>query len=129
MRLIDIEGARSARERPDNPDALDLVLRARSLQNQTRNRQRTIEVIGLFERALKLDSSSIPVMMGLVGALLARSGFLGEEVSGVTLDRAAELISTAAAVDLSHPLVLAIKSRLLTSLERWLDAIPVLEGL
>ena len=32
MRLIDIEGARSARERPDNPDALDLVLRARSLQ-------------------------------------------------------------------------------------------------
>ena len=129
MRLIDIEGARSARERPDNPDALDLVLRARSLQNQTRNRQRTIEVIGLFERALKLDSSSIPVMMGLVGALLARSGFLGEEVSGVTLDRATELISAAAAVDPSHPLVLAIKSRLLTSLERWLDAIPVLERL
>ena len=129
VRLIDIEGARSARERPNNPDALDLVLRARSLQNQTRNRQRTVEAIGLYERALELDSSSIPVMMGLVGSLLSRSSNLGEEVSGDTLDRTTELISIAAAVDPSHPLVLTAKGRLLMNLGRWLDAIPVLERL
>ena len=30
--LVDIESARSLRERPTNPDAFDLILRARSLQ-------------------------------------------------------------------------------------------------
>ena len=37
--LVEIEGARSLRERPTNPDAFDLILRARSMEHlpQTRN--------------------------------------------------------------------------------------------
>ena len=67
-------------------------------------------------------------MMGLVGALLARSGFLGEEVSGVTLDRATELISPQQR--LIKP---SIGSRdqepLADELGALVDAIPVLERL
>jgi adenylate cyclase len=108
---------------------MDLVLRARSLQNQARTRLRSIEAIDLYERALQLDPTSIPVMMGLAGALLARSGFLGEELAGDTLDRVTNLVSSAAAFDPSHPSVLWATSLLLTTQERWLDAVPVLQRL
>jgi TolB-like protein len=61
-KLIDIESARSLRERPTNPDAFDLVLRARSIQNQPPSRQRNDEVTALLERALVLDPSSVYAM-------------------------------------------------------------------
>jgi adenylate cyclase len=55
VKLIDLEGVRSARERPDNPDAHDLVLRARSLQHQARTRERNQAIIALYQQALELD--------------------------------------------------------------------------
>ncbi len=58
-RLIDIENARSLRERPTNPDAFDFVLRARSIQNLPPSLQRNNEVVALLERALVLDPSSV----------------------------------------------------------------------
>ena len=47
VKLIDFEGGRSARERPENPDAYDLILRARSLHHQpaTRERNQTIRAL------------------------------------------------------------------------------------
>jgi TolB-like protein len=38
--MVDIEGARSARERPADPDEFDLILRARSLRNGPRSQPR-----------------------------------------------------------------------------------------
>src|SRR5206468_3362406 len=55
IRLIDIESARSARERPSNPDATDLILRARALGNQAPSREQRAEIIKLYERAGQLD--------------------------------------------------------------------------
>ena len=46
------------RERPTNPDAFDLILRARSLENLPPNLQRNDEVLSLYERALSLDPTS-----------------------------------------------------------------------
>jgi hypothetical protein len=41
--MVEIEKARSLRERPTNPDAFDLILWARALENQLPNIQRTTQ--------------------------------------------------------------------------------------
>ena len=56
--MVEIEKARSLRERPTNPDAFDLILRARSLQNLPPNLQRNEEALALYEHALALDPTS-----------------------------------------------------------------------
>jgi adenylate cyclase len=56
--MVEIEKARSLRERPTNPDAFDLILRARSLDNLPPNLQRNDEALSLYERALSLDPTS-----------------------------------------------------------------------
>jgi adenylate cyclase len=60
--LVEIESARSLRERPTNPDPFDLILRARSIRNQPPSLQRDDEVMALLERALMLDQSSVYAM-------------------------------------------------------------------
>jgi adenylate cyclase len=60
--MVEIENARSLRERPTNPDAFDLILRARSLQHQPSSPQRSEEALALYERALLLDPSSVPAL-------------------------------------------------------------------
>jgi adenylate cyclase len=129
VKLIDLESERSTRERVNNPDAYDLVLRARSIQHQPITRERNNHTIALYEHALKLDPSSITAMMGLAGALLAWASRLGEGPSGDTLDRVAALVANAAAIEPDHPEVLARTGRLRTQQERWTEAIPSLQRL
>ena len=50
--VVEIENARGLRERPTNPDAFDLILRARSLQNLPPSAQRNAEAQALDQRAL-----------------------------------------------------------------------------
>jgi TolB-like protein/DNA-binding winged helix-turn-helix (wHTH) protein len=56
--MVEIEAARSLRERPTNPDAFDLILRAGSLGHLPPNPQRNRERLALYERALLLDPLS-----------------------------------------------------------------------
>ena len=60
--MVEIENARSLRERPTNPDAFDLILRARSLENLPPNLQRNDEALSLYERALSLDPTAAYAM-------------------------------------------------------------------
>ena len=57
--LIDIESARSLHERPTNPDAFDLILRARAIRNLPPNPRRDKDTLALLERALVLDPNSV----------------------------------------------------------------------
>jgi TolB-like protein/DNA-binding winged helix-turn-helix (wHTH) protein len=59
INLVEIENARSLRERPTNPDAFDLILRARAITHLPWSLQRNKEKQALFERALSLDPTSI----------------------------------------------------------------------
>ena len=72
--MVEIENARSLRERPTNPDAFDLILRARSVRNLPPSPERDMEAAALFERALVLDPGSPYAMTNIayfltVGAL------------------------------------------------------------
>jgi adenylate cyclase len=60
--VVDIENARSLRERPTNPDAFDLILRARSIRNLPPSPERDKEALALLERALSLDPTSVYAM-------------------------------------------------------------------
>ncbi len=55
-----------------NPDALDLVLRGRSMWQRSVSRHRDDEAIGLFQRALKLDPSLVEAQIRLAAALATR---------------------------------------------------------
>jgi TolB-like protein/DNA-binding winged helix-turn-helix (wHTH) protein/tetratricopeptide (TPR) repeat protein len=68
--MVEIEKARSLRERPANPDAFDLILQARALQNQLQTPQRNQETLALYERALTLDPSSAIAMANVAYYLL-----------------------------------------------------------
>jgi adenylate cyclase len=60
--IVDVEAARSLHDHPADPDAFDLILRARSLRNLPSSPQRNKEVIGLLEQALSLDPTSVYAM-------------------------------------------------------------------
>jgi TolB-like protein len=68
--LDEIESARSLRERPTNPDAFDLILRARSLRLLPPSLKGDKEIQALYERALALDPLSVPALVGVAFYLL-----------------------------------------------------------
>jgi adenylate cyclase len=70
--LVDIENAHSLGEHRTNPDAFDLMLRVRALQRQPPSPQRYRDEQALFERALLLEPTSVPAMLGIGFGLLRK---------------------------------------------------------
>ena len=71
VELVKAEALRSMRERPNNPDAVDLAMRASAegtIQAPTASRSNS-DVIDLYERALALDPQNEPAMVDLANAL------------------------------------------------------------
>ena len=96
--MVEIENARSLRERPTNPDAFDLILRARSLQHQPSSPQRSEEARALYERALLLDPSSVPALSRVAYFLVeTRPG--GDWDSYDNMQRAGRLLAQARALE------------------------------
>jgi adenylate cyclase len=62
--LIGIESARADRERPDAPDAFDLVLRAQAIMLRSPDRAQERQVAELYRRALARDPSYMPALVG-----------------------------------------------------------------
>ena len=69
MELVKAEALRAARERPSNPDAVDLVMRGQAVLFSNPSVAAFGEAIALFERALSLDPQNLPAMTGLANAL------------------------------------------------------------
>ena len=95
--MIEIEKVRSQRERPINPDAFDLILRARSGQNLPPNPQRSREVLALYEQALQLDPSSAAAMANVAYYLLDPTT-TGLGISFTDLRRAERLLRQASTI-------------------------------
>jgi tetratricopeptide (TPR) repeat protein len=72
--LVEIENARSLRERPTQPDAFDLILQARAIGHLPGSLERNEEKLALFERALSLDPTSIYAMTGVAYGLTETAG-------------------------------------------------------
>ena len=121
--MTQVEAARSVRERPNNPDVFDLVLRARSLYRQPYSLKRNAEAIALDTQALKLDPGSVPAKLGLAAALLDSPDYQED------LGRVAAMISEAANAAPGSYEVLALRAELLRAEERWPEAMAASEQL
>lgn len=65
VRLIDIESRRGQRERPDNPDAMDLAMRGWVLIYASQTKDNNVAARRLFEEALKVDPKAVSALTGL----------------------------------------------------------------
>lgn len=115
--LVDVESARSQRERPTNPDAFDLILRARSLILHPMGPREVAERVALYDQALRLDPTSIPAIIGLAAALI--QNWRTED----DIQRAAKLLADAAAVDPNNHQVLGMTAYLANVQGRYTEAI------
>jgi TolB-like protein/class 3 adenylate cyclase len=68
--LTEAESQRAVRERPSNPDAVDLTMRAWALLNQQASRESTQRARALLEAALRLNPDYLPALNGLGQAML-----------------------------------------------------------
>jgi adenylate cyclase len=99
VELVKAEALRSMRERPNNPDAVDLVMRARAKGDlYAKNKQTNSERIDLYERALALDPQNEPAMLGLAFALNQRANDLRSDDPAGDTARAEKLVDSALAL-------------------------------
>jgi class 3 adenylate cyclase/TolB-like protein len=72
--LIDAESQRALRERPNNPDVVDLTLRGWALLNKPASRESMQRAREQFEEALRLSPDHLPALNGLANVLLIEWG-------------------------------------------------------
>jgi len=101
IQMFDAESARSVRERPDNPDASDLLLRAWSAWRRGPTPSHRAEAIALYERALRLDPKSVRAMCGLVDEALNSFVIPDYPTRGNEnlIERAASLVTDAVTIE------------------------------
>ena len=76
VELVKAEALRSMRERPDNPDAVDLSMRGWAEAFRPYSKASNDAAIGFFERALAIDPHLVPAMVGLAYTLANRVNYL-----------------------------------------------------
>ena len=124
VQIIEVERARSVRERPHDPDAFDFFLRARSAF-----RNQSTQSIALYEQALQLDPASARINILLARELINRY-FDGPDWGKLELiDRAGTLIAVAAATEPTSDHVIFAQGFLLRAQGRFAEAIALLEHL
>ena len=114
--LTDIEARRSARERPTNPDAFDLILRARAERNRPESPETLAEAVRLFELALHHDPNSVEALTGASSAL-AESSLVHDTMDA--LDRAVHYLERARQLEPHAERVLHVRVVLMRVQERW----------
>ncbi len=98
VKLIDIESRRGQRERPGNPDAVDLAMRGWALIYASQTRDNNAEARRLFEEALTVDPQAAGALTGLGFTHLRDVLNRWTDAYGDHLQRADELVERAIAL-------------------------------
>jgi class 3 adenylate cyclase/TolB-like protein len=99
VELVKAEALRAARERPSNPDAVDLAMEGWASLSGGFNKANYDAAIGYFERALQLDPQLTRAQVGLAWGLVDRMyPFRGGDIA-VDLPRAEGLLMKALAAE------------------------------
>ena len=128
-RLIDIESVRGARERPGNPDAMDILLQASALQGRPSDQPRWSAIAALYERAVQLDPSSAAALAGLASVLLDKLSGLDDPTAQATFDRVNALVTKAETLQPADFLVVYARGYLLRYEGRGVEAIATFQHL
>ena len=124
--LVEIENARSLRERPADPDAFDLILQARSIQRLPPTPESDGQVLALLQRALSLDPNSVYAMTYIV-FYLAGDAINNGWRTFEKLQRAERLITEARALAPDSEMVLNTYVKWLRAVGRCPQAIEITE--
>jgi TolB-like protein/DNA-binding winged helix-turn-helix (wHTH) protein len=121
IRLADIEAARSVRERPANPDAFDLILRARAISLLPTTKETAAQALGLYEQALARDPNAVLALTGTVVAVLQE--YYRDGISyDAAMDKAVQYLGRAQKLEPNSEDVLAAQSWVLDFQGEGLDS-------
>jgi adenylate cyclase len=122
--ILDAEAANALRERPHDPDALDLLFRAWSLFKRPVEQKHLIQATELLEHALQLAPSMVPVILSLADRLIHRYTAPDTMDWGKLdlIDHAAELLSRAEQIEPTNAWLMFYQGSLLRARGRWREA-------
>ena len=123
--IIHLEAARSTRERPTDPDSLDLILRAQALYNLPYSLKRFYEVAALLERAVELDPSSATARALLAQTLIRLYFDSPEGRVEERITQAATLLSHVNVISANTAAALNARAALLSATLHWPEALTV----
>jgi TolB-like protein/class 3 adenylate cyclase len=127
LRLPVWESRRPQREKPDNLDAVDYILRALAIWNLIPTAKEYSEIRRLLEAAIQIDGSHINAQLWLARAEMAEAADFLSEDRVRQLDRAEERINPLIAAGTEDYLVYRTKADLLRNKRRPLEAIHYYE--
>ena len=120
LELVKAEALRAARERPNNPDAVDLAMRGWAAY-QSWGAASVNEALGYFERALQLDPGHTGAKIGLAQALIDRFMWLGGGDEAVDIPRAEALVASALSAEPNNASAHFAKANLLGAKKQFSD--------
>jgi len=129
VELVKAEALRAARERPNNPDAVDLAMRGWAIfyANSIPSKLILNDAIPLFERALALDAQNVPAMTGLTYALVRRVHELYSDDPRGDIARAEKTIDVALAAQPDNSSAHSLKGWVYFLKRQWGPAIAEAE--
>jgi adenylate cyclase len=98
VELVKAEALRSMRERPSNPDAVDLAMQADYKYNLPESKANMNDAVTLSERALALDPQNVRALTALTRALVSRVFDHWSDDPAGDIARAAKTIDAALAL-------------------------------
>jgi adenylate cyclase len=110
LELVEAEGQRALRQRPNNPNAMDLVMRGTAIMNRARQGEDVSEARRLFQEAIRLDANMATAWVGLGGTFLFNSRFSPSREED--LRQAGEAVERALALDPKSAVAHHIKATL-----------------
>jgi class 3 adenylate cyclase/TolB-like protein/cytochrome c-type biogenesis protein CcmH/NrfG len=124
LQLVDIEAKRSARERPVNPTALDLVMRGQAVANRPATPQTMIAARTFFQGALEHDPENVDALAGLAATYLFEVlNSYYDSGREERLHEAKDLIRRALEIEPRHIVALKIQAAALRAEGRFEEAV------
>ena len=127
VELVKAETLRAARERPNNPDAVDLAMRGSASLNSGFDKAKFDAAIADFERALQLDPELVRAQIGLAYALIDRAYVFGGGDAAVDYPRAEALLTSALSKEPNSAVVHSVRALLAFARKQYSDALSKLD--
>ncbi len=122
FQLEQIESVRSLNDRPNNPDALDLFLRARALLDLDLTLSRLTQAQRLLEEAIMQEPKFGDALAELGSMLLTKVHDMDDPTADADFDEARKMIRRALAIAPRNARALAAQGRAFSIQGRWADA-------
>jgi TolB-like protein/class 3 adenylate cyclase/Flp pilus assembly protein TadD len=126
VQLVKAEALRAARERPNNPDAVDLAMQGSASFNNGFGKANLNTAIDEFERALQLDPELARAQVGLAYALVDRAYVFGGNTA-LDYPRAEALLTTALSKEPNNASVHSARALLAFARKQYSDALSKLD--